>query len=93
MADRFIAKADDGYVIKDRGTGKVVSRHGSIAAAAAVLREAVKQETRKQRPCITCGTLFWSEGAHNRMCDPCRTRSQEAPYQIGHRRGRIGARV
>lgn len=26
----------------------------------------------KERPCMTCGDLFMSEGAHNRMCDPCR---------------------
>lgn len=24
------------------------------------------------RACLTCGTLFRSEGIHNRMCDRCR---------------------
>lgn len=26
----------------------------------------------KERRCMTCDVLFMSEGAHNRMCDPCR---------------------
>ena len=26
----------------------------------------------KQRPCLTCGNDFESEGAHNRMCPKCR---------------------
>ena len=30
---------------------------------------------KKKRPCITCARPFWSAGAHNRMCDPCRSRA------------------
>lgn len=29
----------------------------------------------KERKCMTCGSPFPSEGAHNRMCDPCRKMS------------------
>jgi hypothetical protein len=25
----------------------------------------------KKRPCMTCQEIFWSEGAHNRMCSKC----------------------
>lgn len=25
-----------------------------------------------ERSCMTCGSPFWSQGAHNRMCDTCR---------------------
>lgn len=28
--------------------------------------------TRTSRPCLCCGERFWSEGPHNRMCEPCR---------------------
>lgn len=31
------------------------------------------QAAKRRRPCMTCGTVFASEGVHNRMCDPCRT--------------------
>lgn len=26
----------------------------------------------RQRNCMTCGRPFWSEGAHNRICQPCK---------------------
>lgn len=26
----------------------------------------------KKRPCMTCQEIFWSEGAHNRMCAKCK---------------------
>lgn len=26
----------------------------------------------RERPCITCGTLIMSGGAHHRMCNTCR---------------------
>lgn len=26
-----------------------------------------------ERPCITCGKPFRSQGPHNRMCNPCRS--------------------
>ena len=29
------------------------------------------------RPCITCGGMFESEGVHNRMCDKCRREMSE----------------
>lgn len=29
----------------------------------------------KPRACLCCGQRFLSEGAHNRMCPPCRGRS------------------
>lgn len=34
--------------------------------------ELVRKARMRKRPCLTCGTEFMSEGAHNRMCDPCR---------------------
>lgn len=29
------------------------------------------------RPCLCCGHVFRSEGAHNRMCNPCRATQRE----------------
>jgi len=26
----------------------------------------------KKRPCMCCGKIFWSEGAHNRLCASCK---------------------
>ena len=31
----------------------------------------------KEHACMTCGKVFMSEGAHNRMCDPCRSYHRE----------------
>lgn len=33
-----------------------------------------------RRPCLCCGSVFLSEGAHNRMCDPCRRRAASGDY-------------
>lgn len=38
-------------------------------------REAADEIEGSIRPCITCTRKFISEGAHNRMCGPCRNRS------------------
>ena len=42
-----------------------------------------------QRPCITCRTVFASEGIHNRICLSCRGRSDAdlAPAQLGRMSG------
>ena len=34
------------------------------------------------RACITCGTKFLSEGAHNRMCASCRTNDADEPCRV-----------
>ena len=37
----------------------------------------------KERKCLTCQELFWSEGAHNRMCTDCRFKKSHNPYEPG----------
>jgi hypothetical protein len=32
------------------------------------------------RPCMCCGTVFSSEGAHKRMCSSCRTGNTVTPF-------------
>lgn len=40
----------------------------------------------RMRPCMTCGTTFESQGAHNRMCNFCRRLGEDVqanPYSTG----------
>ncbi|WP_333827752.1 hypothetical protein [Pararhodobacter sp.] len=41
----------------------------------ALQAEADRKARRGPRPCMCCGQTFFSEGIHNRMCTPCRGRS------------------
>ena len=36
----------------------------------------------KPRDCMTCGSTFQSQGAHNRMCDPCRKTVHDDDYGV-----------
>lgn len=57
----------------DRISG-ILGRDYAYAFAAAELR----RDRLKLRACLKCGAEFASEGAHNRMCDPCRSIGQSA---------------
>ena len=35
------------------------------------------RESAKPRKCLTCQRQFWSEGAYNRICAPCKEANQE----------------
>ena len=37
----------------------------------------------QQRKCLCCEHTFWSEGAHNRLCNLCRRRS-DSPFDTAH---------
>lgn len=44
-------------------------------APASVQKPGAGTDSRKQgkkRPCLCCGKIFWSEGAHNRLCQSCK---------------------
>lgn len=52
------------------------------------LRWEAPKATTAERPCITCKTPFQSEGAHNRMCGPCRNTASAdtfGPRSFGHK--------
>jgi hypothetical protein len=58
--------------------------HRSRRAASARRRTAGAMK----RLCLRCDRRFWSEGPHNRLCDPCRsalatTPSPEEEYRLG----------
>ena len=38
---------------------------------------------KQQRPCLCCGDKFLSEGAHNRLCDPCRRKAEDGGVPYG----------
>lgn len=40
--------------------------------AFALINRLTRDEKLSERPCITCRTVFKSEGPHHRMCRPCR---------------------
>lgn len=96
MADYRVFWAGNGYTI-ERPDGRIArGRWGSKAQAETRVTNLEREDRAtldRTRPCITCRTPFQSEGPHNRMCTQCRTRQADAPYQIGHRRGRIGAKA
>lgn len=37
----------------------------------------------KWRKCLCCDHTFWSEGAHNRLCNRCRLKS-DSPFDSDH---------
>ena len=62
-----------------------------LRAQQAALPASRREQT---RPCITCGEEFTSQGAHNRMCDPCRAaaRNDSAFYGLAFGPSRSVAR-
>ncbi len=57
--------------------GEVEGPDGFNAAAFWRLVDQASVCKMKHRPCITCKAMFMSQGAHNRMCDPCRCRRND----------------
>lgn len=54
----------DGKVLRN-----YTDEHVAIAGCLAIER---KMKPRTQRACLCCGRKFASEGAHHRLCAPCR---------------------
>ncbi|WP_425072550.1 hypothetical protein [Sagittula sp. S175] len=96
MAEGYsVLHTSGGYAIVDPDGRVGKARYGNRAGAETRcenLTQALKDGKKKRRPCITCGTKILSDGPHHRMCNPCRTRSDDAPYVFGPRRGRAGVR-
>jgi hypothetical protein len=61
----------NGYVVL-KGAERISGPHSHRELAMAVADDRARLDGAKERPCIRCQTKFMSEGAHNRMCDPCR---------------------
>ena len=68
-----IVHVKNGYHAVD-ANGKIVSgQRGSIAELELYLEKRRRQSASRRRPCMCCGTHFESEGAHNRLCNRCRS--------------------
>lgn len=72
-----LAGSTQGYVsqvLRKAGTPATSRRRSNDPA---VTRYRTLRPARTSRPCICCGSRFWSEGPHNRMCAPCRLQPSE----------------
>lgn len=69
-----VERVKGGYGVFDRGIqqGATDRAHSSAQDRLEMLERKAGMKTRR---CITCQAQFHSEGAHNRMCQKCRTRA------------------
>jgi hypothetical protein len=85
-----------GYVVVDKDGAHVSVVHGARDCAQTVCDNMtaafMAKAKRKDRPCLSCGTVFRSDGVHNRLCGICRHRSADdmGTYGFGKRSGRAG---
>ena len=65
-----------GYFVVDPegrvASGAYGNRDLAAARAYSLQRQADAAARRGPRACLCCGSVFESEGIHNRMCGPCR---------------------
>jgi hypothetical protein len=68
----------------------------TYSAACAVVgwrnKEAALASKQKERACMTCRTLFASEGPHNRMCNRCRQVGSAECDPVGYSFGAMSGR-
>ena len=76
MSDLSVKRHGLGYCIM-RGDEKISGTFASGDCAEMAVDRKRRKEALIDLPCITCGTHFGSEGAHNRMCDDCRANEGE----------------
>lgn len=60
--------------------GVVVSGPHSRLLALDKRDELERKASWRERPCMCCREVFLSEGAHNRLCNPCRTKSTDLDW-------------
>lgn len=83
----YVVVAPDGAFVSSFTHSKDMAEQ----AREAKQRAADARTKRGQRRCLTCGDQFMSEGIHNRMCAPCRSRSshdEAIPFSFGAIHGR-----
>jgi hypothetical protein len=94
-----IANRARGFVVVDDADNGIVAGPFPTREAALQARTVAYARLKpvtQVRPCLCCDAPFPSEGAHNRLCDPCRARGSE-PYNgavsyIDWRSGALGVR-
>ena len=72
------------WVIDPKGNSVAdfACRRAATEAAGRMQDEADRRAKRGPRPCMCCGRTFVSEGIHNRMCSPCRSRGDSGSLSI-----------
>lgn len=75
-----IAPVGDCFAVKDADGETVGGPFVKRERAAQKLRQLNKRDPEQpetaKRKCMCCPTMFRSQGAHHRMCDRCRQKSQ-----------------
>lgn len=65
-----------------------IKYHARLAGASAIAPAPGRAARPGPRPCLCCGKTFTSEGAHNRLCAHCRSKSAspfDTPATVRHR--------
>ncbi len=75
----------------ERVTPWYVKARDAQQRCAALQAAADRKAKRGPRPCLCCGTVFQSEGIHNRLCDPCRGRENEPARKRPDNAARVAA--
>lgn len=70
-ADLTIQRWARGYAVY-RGSERLTGIIHDLSYAETRREKLAQLEQARTRPCMCCGTGFRSQGAHNRLCDPCR---------------------
>lgn len=60
------------YIVVD-AEGRQCSGLGQRDAIVRMMERMERAAKLTPRPCLCCGATFASEGAHHRMCGPCRS--------------------
>ena len=74
-----VRRVGQSYAVFNGNGLRVSGFYHSEDRATTRLEKLVEGSAGDVRPCITCRAKFKSQGAHNRMCDPCRKRSMDLP--------------
>ena len=69
-----------GYAVFDEDGVRISGYNPPHEAVAGILErkraKSARDAGRRNRNCLCCGAVFASQGIHNRLCRPCRGRSQ-----------------
>ncbi|MFP4045035.1 MAG: hypothetical protein ACLFTP_10805 [Rhodosalinus sp.] len=65
-----------GWGVVDGAGELVAGPYSCVYTAIGAAARLERQARERTRPCLTCGATFRSQGAHHRMCGPCRTRAK-----------------
>jgi hypothetical protein len=79
-----------GYAVFD-GAERVSTTWWNWEIAEHRMERMLRKERLVTRDCITCRRPFRSEGAHNRMCNPCRQAHREGSVPCAFGAPRRGA--